>query len=214
MRSYPLIKVLPWDTVFHALFKSKQLLYLDIYLISVTRLPSQAWKSCMMLAPPLPWGSLRRLFSHHERKRAVRRWPSEEGSEAMSLPIPLSAEASRLVIPAEFREKNRPPAVDDIIVRDLRDLRALSKFRMRPEQESVVTALLAWRTVSDSFVCGIRFVRDRFQICELNRNASILIISSSERKNNSQPTQSLNFVNKISKDTQCLCTRVDTTESV
>ena len=68
----------------------------------------------------------------------------------MSRPIPLSAEAFRLIAPAEFREKNRLSAVDDVIVR------ALSKFRMKPEQELVVTALLAGRAVSDSFVCGLR----------------------------------------------------------
>jgi len=65
------------------------------------------------------------VFSHRERKRAVWRWPSREegGTRAvwpsredvraapMSRLIPLWAKASRLVTPAEFREKNRLPAV-------------------------------------------------------------------------------------------------------
>jgi len=56
---------------------------------------------------------------------------------------------------------------------------------MKPEQESVVNALLTARAISDSFACRIRektnlsyqmFVRVKI-LCEVNHNASILVIS-------------------------------------
>ena len=61
-------------------------------------------------------------------------------------------------------------------VRDLY-LGSVSKFQMKPDQELVVTALLAGRAQFSLRDTGQMFLREKI-LCELNRNVSILIISS------------------------------------
>ena len=73
---------------------------------------------------------------------------------------------------------------EDVLARALRDLNlaCVSKFTLKPEQESVVTALSAGRTVYDSFACRTREKSNLSNVCscparELNGKASVLVIS-------------------------------------
>lgn len=51
-------------------------------------------------------GSLGQVFSHCECKTVVWRWPNREEGRTRAICIPLQAQVSRIITPAEFHEKN------------------------------------------------------------------------------------------------------------